>query len=92
VDTPAGARLALSAAPSPFRKGTTLAFALARAGRVRVAVFDARGRKVVDLLDATRPAGPGAVRWEAGGIPAGVYFARLDAGGETITRNLILLD
>jgi len=57
-----------------------------------VAVFDARGRLVADLLDAERPAGSGAVHWEAQGVRAGVYFARLEAGGATLTRTLILLD
>jgi hypothetical protein len=93
VGVPASpATLKLVAAPNPFRARATFGYALATAARVRVSVFDARGRRVVTLLDAERPAGAGVVSWEAKGVRAGVYFARLSAGSETLTRTVILLD
>jgi len=88
----AGVSLKFAAAPNPFRARANLSYSLVNAGRVRVSVFDARGRRVADLLDAERPAGAGVVSWEAQGVRAGVYFARLEAGGATLTRTLILLD
>ena len=61
------------------------------AGRVRIGIFDARGRRVVDLLAGNRPAGPGLVRWDANGAAPGVYFARLELAGAFVSRPVILV-
>jgi hypothetical protein len=37
-----------------------------------------------------RNAGTYAARWDAEGSPSGVYFARLDVGGQVSTRKLVL--
>ncbi|MBD3221545.1 hypothetical protein GF314_09905 [bacterium] len=71
--------------PNPFNPQTTVAFATAGAGHVRVTVLDARGRLVRELLDTTLPAGEHQVRWDgrdrAGrDVGAGVYLARLTTG------------
>lgn len=70
------------AAPNPFRAGTTIRYALARAGAVDLAVFDAQGRRVRTLASGPRPAGPASAAWDGtsdAGAPAepGVYFVRL---------------
>ncbi len=75
--------------PNPFNPSTTLAFELrgADARRVRLDVFDARGRRVRTLLDA--PADPGVhrVTWDGrddtgSGVAGGVYLARLAVDGQ----------
>ena len=76
--------------PNPFNPETTIAFTLAEAGPVRLEVFDASGRRVATLLDAPRPAGRHAVRWDAGGLASGVYLCRLSAAHQTRTRLLTL--
>ncbi len=82
--------------PNPFNPSTTVSFALARDGRVRVDVVDAAGRSVAVLLDAERSAGEHAVAWNGrdargGAVPSGVYFARVAAGAEREVRKLTLL-
>ena len=89
-------RFALAAVPNPFNPSTTIAFDLARPGHVRLTVFDARGRRVAGLVDAPYAAGSHQVRWQGrsdGGVamPAGVYFAALEAGGERLQRKLVLV-
>jgi hypothetical protein len=84
----------LGAAPNPFGEATVLRWQLPRGARVRVDVFDVRGRRVVSLLDGARPAGPGEVRWtgrdERGrAVAAGVYFVRARALGETVTSRVV---
>ena len=74
--------------PNPFNPSTTLRYALDEPGRVRIAVYDARGRELAVLLDEERPAGPGEATWQgrdrAGReVGAGVYFVRADAGAAT---------
>jgi hypothetical protein len=72
--------------PNPFNPLTTVSFAVPREGRVRVAVYDMGGMLVRVLTDEVREAGTHETTWdgrnEAGQAqPAGVYFARMEAGG-----------
>jgi hypothetical protein len=90
-DVPA-AGAALGAWPNPFNPSTTLRFALAAPGHVRLAIYDAAGRRVAQLLDETRSAGEQQVTWRAEGLASGVYLARLERGaGHPTIRKLILL-
>ncbi len=71
--------------PNPFNPSTTFAYELDEPGRVRIAVYDARGRELAVLLDEERGAGGGKAEWnghDAGGraVGAGVYFVRARAG------------
>lgn len=94
---PAPERLAFTrVAPVPARRGATFEFALPRAGYVRLDLFDVTGRRLATLLDGAREAGVHAVRWDGRGAdgaaaPAGLYFARLQAGGESAVRNVAVV-
>jgi hypothetical protein len=66
--------------PNPFNPATTLRCGLPAAAHVRLEVFDLLGRRVALLLDAERPAGWHEVRFDAEGLPGGVYVYRLAAG------------
>jgi hypothetical protein len=86
---PGATRLAASY-PNPFRTATTVPFELAEAGTVRLTVYDVLGREVARLADGFRAAGPHELRFEAAGLPNGLYLLRLDADGTTATRKVIL--
>ena len=98
VAGPPGRRLRFCGnTPNPFTRTTTLRFALPAEGRVKVALFDCAGRQVRDLVDATLSAGPQAVTWdgataEGRRVPGGIYFARLESGGETVQAKTVLVD
>jgi hypothetical protein len=88
----AGARPNPASALAP----TSFAFSLPRAGRVRLVLHDATGRRVRALLDRDAAAGPGAVAWDlrddAGArVAAGVYFARLVFEGEARESKVVVL-
>lgn len=82
--------------PNPFNPGTSIPFTLARAGRVTLRIYDVSGRLVATVLDEHRDAGSHVARWDgrrddAGVVASGVYFARIEADGETNTRRMVLL-
>jgi hypothetical protein len=86
-----------SALPNPFRTVTTLRYALARAGRAELAIFDAQGRIVRTLVNREQPAGRGSATWDGGtngggSAAPGLYFARLSAPGleAPLTRRVVL--
>lgn len=66
--------------PNPVRQACDIGFDLPRATRVRLEVFDVRGRSVARLVDAQMPAGRHSARWRSARVPAGLYFVRLAAG------------
>jgi hypothetical protein len=82
--------------PNPFNPTTTISFSLPQRMRVMITVYDAQGREVIALLDATRPAGMNDVVWDgrnaAGNrVTSGVYFYRLKAGERVLTKKMLLL-
>ena len=63
--------------PNPARGAVRLRYSLAAGGPARLVVLDVRGREVAVLADGPAAAGPHRARWDAAGLPAGVYAARL---------------
>jgi len=97
-DPPAAAGLSLAPpSPNPSRGPVTLDYTLAARARVTLVVFDAQGRRAARVLDAVRDAGAHHLSWDgrdASGrkSPAGVYFARLQAGTDSRTARIVVLD
>jgi hypothetical protein len=82
--------------PNPFNPQTTVAFTLASAELVRIAIYDVRGTLVRRLSDESMPAGEHSVVWngvDAAGRPAssGIYFVRMIAGSYEETRKIVML-
>ncbi|MHB8078153.1 MAG: family 43 glycosylhydrolase [Candidatus Krumholzibacteriia bacterium] len=73
-----------------------IGFTLPGSGRTRITVYDARGARVADLLDADLPAGGHALAWNGRDnrgrpAPAGVYLCLLESGGRRATTKTLLL-
>ncbi|RJP76889.1 MAG: T9SS C-terminal target domain-containing protein, partial [Candidatus Zixiibacteriota bacterium] len=49
------------------------------------------GREVAALVDGWREAGLHEVTFNASGLPSGIYFARLHAGGINQVQKLVLV-
>ena len=77
--------------PNPFNPSTTIEFSLPATQRTTLKVFDVQGREIATLVDQQLEAGTHAVRWEAGILPGGVYFYRLQSGTSVQTKKLLLL-
>ncbi|HPF35761.1 MAG TPA: FlgD immunoglobulin-like domain containing protein [Candidatus Krumholzibacteria bacterium] len=82
--------------PNPFNPSTTLRFELPREGRAEVEILDLKGRRVALLVDGVLPAGAHDVAWtgradDGRAVPAGAYFFRVRAAGETRSGRLMLL-
>ncbi len=83
---------ALEAAyPNPFNPSTTIRYALPTESEVKLSVYDVLGREVAVLLDGRQEAGRHVVVWEAGGLPSGVYFYRIEAGAFRQARRVVLV-
>jgi len=89
--------LALAAPrPNPARGDANIRFALSREGPATLEVFDASGRCVRVLTSGVMAAGEHSVRFDlADGAgrrsAAGLYFVRLSAEGQQLTRRLVVI-
>jgi hypothetical protein len=86
----------LAPQPNPFSGTTRIDFVLPAAGRVDLAVYDVAGRLVSSLVSETLGAGPHSASWDGVGAngrsaAAGTYFVRLNSGGRSETRRVLLL-
>jgi hypothetical protein len=78
--------------PNPFNPSTNIQFDLARAGVVKLVVFDVTGREVETLVDNVQMnAGVHTVAIDGAGLASGVYLARLEMDGTSMTRKMVLL-
>ncbi|HMT11983.1 MAG TPA: T9SS type A sorting domain-containing protein, partial [Ignavibacteria bacterium] len=78
--------------PNPFNPVTTIKFQIplsrgvdAEGGRgvlTRLSVYDALGREAAVLVNQQIQPGKYQVEWDASNFPSGVYYYRLEAGGE----------
>lgn len=82
--------------PNPANPRAVISFELARRGRAEIAVFDAAGRHVADLLDLELQAGEHRLTWNGNdtrgrAVASGVYFVHLRAAGTISTAKLTLV-
>jgi hypothetical protein len=85
----------LSCFPNPFNATTTISFTLPKTGVVDLKVNDVTGRIVRVLIGRTQGSplqeGEHRIAFDASDLPSGIYFVRMEAGGMTQTKKIVLL-
>ncbi|MCS6989408.1 MAG: T9SS type A sorting domain-containing protein [Chloroherpetonaceae bacterium] len=76
--------------PNPFNPTTVIAYELAERSDARLELFDAQGRKIATLVNATQDAGRHAVWLDAAryGLSSGAYFYRLSTPTFSQTKSM----
>jgi hypothetical protein len=77
--------------PNPFNPSTEIRYQLGSPGQVSLKIFNMIGQEVAVLVNDVQEAGSHQVRWDAGGLPSGNYFYRLDASGAVSTKRMTLV-
>lgn len=77
--------------PNPLSQSTTIPYELPEPARVTIDVYNALGRKVMQVLDAFRGAGIHQQALEAGHLAAGTYFYELRAGSHVGRKMFIIV-
>ncbi len=77
--------------PNPFNPSTTINYSIPEYSSITIKIFDILGNELEALVKAEKPAGNYKVLWNAGGLPSGVYFLRMQAGGFVQIRKMILM-
>jgi plastocyanin len=81
--------------PNPFNPTTTIHFSLEQSEEVTFRIFNIAGQLVEEQNLGRLTRGSYSITWSANGpagsLPSGVYFYRLRAGEQTLTRKMLLL-
>jgi hypothetical protein len=79
IDESAAGRqqMAVSCYPNPTSGIVDFRLSMADFRWASLKVYNAQGQEVAVVLDEALPAGEQTVRWDAGGLPAGIYFYRI---------------
>jgi hypothetical protein len=78
-------------APNPFDDYSTIEFSLPAEKHVLLEVYDIMGRKVQTLADKSFGPGSHRVGVEADQLEPGLYSYRLQAGGTSAIRQMVIL-
>ncbi|MFO7676394.1 MAG: FlgD immunoglobulin-like domain containing protein, partial [bacterium] len=83
--------------PNPARRYARVGYALPRAADARLTVYDASGRRVRELASGLHQAGEHVAAWDGRDdsgreVARGVYVCRLEVGGESAARKLVLVE
>lgn len=82
--------------PNPFNPSTRISYDIPKESRVLLKIYSADGREVATLVDEIQQPGKRTVLWNGRNsrgsqVSSGMYFYKLQAGGEIKTRKMILL-
>lgn len=77
--------------PNPFNGTTQIGFTIAESGPASLTVYDLAGRQVAVLVDGHLKAGSYNAAFSPDRLSSGIYFYRLEAGGESFTQRMVYL-
>jgi hypothetical protein len=77
--------------PNPFNPETRICYSLSAGCEVTIYIYDLLGRRIEILENGMQQPGGYSMVWNASDLPSGIYFARLDAGGQAESIKMLLL-
>ena len=77
--------------PNPFRDFVDLEFAMPQEGDATIDIFNTRGEWVETLASGFFPRGTHTVRFKSSGVANAVYFVRMVALNQVLSRKLVYL-
>jgi hypothetical protein len=81
--------------PNPFNPETTIKYTLKKPEHVKLTIYNSAGN-LIALFEEFRPAGTHTVRWDGRDttlqpVHSGIYIYRLETGGTSLSRKMLLL-
>jgi photosystem II stability/assembly factor-like uncharacterized protein len=77
--------------PNPFNPSTTIRFAVPSPSFTTLKIYNSLGEEVAVLINKELTTGSYEIEWNAGGLPSGVYFYRIQAGYFVETKKMVLM-
>jgi hypothetical protein len=77
--------------PNPFNPTTNISFKLAKSTFVSLKIYNILGNEVLTLVNQVMPGGKHEIKFDAVGVPSGVYLYTITAGDFVDTKKMILM-
>ncbi len=77
--------------PNPFNSTAAIGYSLPYSAHVSLTVYNLLGRRLVTVFDGYRQSGVHTVNLVADELAAGLYFVRLEAGSDVLTRKVVVV-
>jgi len=77
--------------PNPFNPATKIEFSITKKTDVQLIVYDISGAVVALLVNESLSSGSYSVEWDASNMASGIYFYRLNVGGQSFIKKMTLL-
>jgi photosystem II stability/assembly factor-like uncharacterized protein len=77
--------------PNPFNPNTSIQYAVSNMQFVSLIVYDALGNRIKVLVNEQKTAGNYKVNFDASHLSSGIYFYKLQTGGFSETKKMLLL-
>ena len=77
--------------PNPFNPTTIIKFGLPKAGNVELSVYNILGQKIATLVNKEFAQGTFEYTFDAGNLTSGIYLYKLQAGGYSQVRKMLLI-
>ncbi|RKY93494.1 MAG: T9SS C-terminal target domain-containing protein, partial [Ignavibacteriae bacterium] len=76
--------------PNPFNPSTNINFSIAKAGKVKIAIYNLLGQEVKLLLNEFKEVGPHTITFDASSLTSGSYFYTLETSQFRQTKKMLL--
>ena len=77
--------------PNPFNPTTTIEFALPKAGKYTLKIYNVLGQEVASLINNELNAGNFKVTFDASRVASGIYIYRLNGNNVNISKKMMLI-
>ncbi len=78
--------------PNPAVRLVCLEYCIPVSGECRIGLYDVTGNRVLDVEDGLHRAGLYSRTFDAGNLPAGVYYVRLMTERDAVVEKIVLLE
>ena len=90
IEIPIPKNFELNCFPNPFNPSTTLELNLPEGGMASLRLFDCTGREITRVFEGYLSGGIQRFTLDAENLSSGIYMARLEIGGHTFSRKIML--
>jgi len=74
--------------PNPMSSSTLIQYKVSHPGMVQISIYNPQG-KLIEKVEQGQPKGEQQILWNAKGLPAGMYYFRIQAGDKVGSGKII---